>query len=173
MKKIIKHYPMTGRLIVTRGYGSWVNNSCGTVSYGSAGWLTTTCAISAYHHWCCEFESRSGRGIQQYVIICLCNEAGWWFSPVSSINKTDSHNITEILLKVKLSTIKYKIKNRNTNSTTQTVTQHALAHVSHAIKQNTNSTRQLSFFTHTIKNRNSLPLSTVMNESLCCTLCDV
>jgi hypothetical protein len=27
----------------------------------------TTYAISAYHHWC-EFESRSGRGVQHYVI---------------------------------------------------------------------------------------------------------
>jgi hypothetical protein len=26
--------------------------------------LTTTYAISAYHHLCCEFESRSGRGVQ-------------------------------------------------------------------------------------------------------------
>jgi hypothetical protein len=26
--------------------------------------FTTTYAISAYHHWCCEFESRSGRGVQ-------------------------------------------------------------------------------------------------------------
>ena len=30
--------------------------------------FTTTCAISAYHHWCYEFESRSGRGVQHYVI---------------------------------------------------------------------------------------------------------
>jgi hypothetical protein len=33
---------------------------------------------------------------------------GWWFSlgtPVSSTNKTDCHNITEILLKVPLNTI--------------------------------------------------------------------
>jgi len=30
--------------------------------------LTTTYAISAYHHWCCQFESRSGRGVQQYAI---------------------------------------------------------------------------------------------------------
>jgi len=30
--------------------------------------FTTTCAISAYHHWCCEFKSRSGRGVQHYVI---------------------------------------------------------------------------------------------------------
>jgi len=31
-------------------------------------WFTTTYAISAYHHWCCEFESRSWRGGQHYVI---------------------------------------------------------------------------------------------------------
>ena len=30
--------------------------------------FTTTYAIRAYHHWCCEFESRSGRGVQHYVI---------------------------------------------------------------------------------------------------------
>jgi hypothetical protein len=30
--------------------------------------FTTTYAISAYHHWCCEFETWSGRGVQHYVI---------------------------------------------------------------------------------------------------------
>ena len=30
--------------------------------------FTTTCAISAYHHWCCELESRLERGLQHYVI---------------------------------------------------------------------------------------------------------
>jgi hypothetical protein len=30
--------------------------------------LTTTCAISAYHHWYCEFDSRPGQGVQHYVI---------------------------------------------------------------------------------------------------------
>jgi hypothetical protein len=30
--------------------------------------FTTAYAISAYHHWCCEFESRSGRGVEHYVI---------------------------------------------------------------------------------------------------------
>jgi len=29
--------------------------------------FTTTNANNAYHHWCCEFESRSGRGVQHYV----------------------------------------------------------------------------------------------------------
>jgi len=30
--------------------------------------FTTAYTISAYHHWCCEFESRSGRGVQHFVI---------------------------------------------------------------------------------------------------------
>jgi len=30
--------------------------------------FTTTNAISAYHHRCCEFESQSGLGVQHYVI---------------------------------------------------------------------------------------------------------
>jgi hypothetical protein len=30
--------------------------------------FTTTYAISVYRHWCCEFESWSGRGVQHYVI---------------------------------------------------------------------------------------------------------
>ena len=45
--------------------------------------FTTTYATSAYHHRCCEFEST-----------------------VSFTNKTDPHDITEILLKVALNTIK-------------------------------------------------------------------
>jgi hypothetical protein len=38
-----------------------------------------------------------------------CNALHWWFSPctpVSTTNKTDRHDITEILLKVALNTIK-------------------------------------------------------------------
>ena len=30
--------------------------------------FTTTYAIAAYHHWCCGFDSRSGRGVLHYVI---------------------------------------------------------------------------------------------------------
>jgi hypothetical protein len=30
--------------------------------------FTTTYAINTYHHWCCEFESRSGWGVKHYVI---------------------------------------------------------------------------------------------------------
>jgi len=72
--------------------------------------FTTTHAINTYHHWCCEFESRSGRGVQHYVIkFCQWLAAGRWLSPGppdSYTNKTDRHDITEILLKVALNTIK-------------------------------------------------------------------
>jgi hypothetical protein len=43
-----------------------------------------------------------------YDIVCQWLAAGRWFStdtPVSSTNKTDRHNIAEILLKVALNTI--------------------------------------------------------------------
>ena len=84
---------------------------------------TTTHAMSAYHHRCCEFESLSGRDVQHYSVksryqwhqtslcdkVCQWLATGRWFSPgppVSSTNKTDHHDITEILLKVVLNTIK-------------------------------------------------------------------
>ena len=38
-------------------------------------------------------------------ILSLSVATGRWFSPVSSTNKTDRHDITEILLKVAFSTI--------------------------------------------------------------------
>ena len=51
------------------------------------------------------------RMVVRFVTTYLCNQvlaAGRWFSqgtPISSTNKTDRHNITEILLKVALNTI--------------------------------------------------------------------
>ena len=72
--------------------------------------FTTTYAISAYHHWCCEFESRWGWSVQHYVIkVCQWLVTGRWFSPgplVSSTKKANCHNIAEIWLKVALNTIK-------------------------------------------------------------------
>jgi len=44
--------------------------------------------------------------------VCHWLAAGWWFSPgtpVSSNNKTDCHDITEILMKVALNTITLKV----------------------------------------------------------------
>ena len=74
--------------------------------------FTTTYAISTYHHWCCKFESRSGRGVLDTT---LCDKVFQWLAtrrsfspgpPVYSTNKTDCQDITEILLKVALNTIK-------------------------------------------------------------------
>jgi hypothetical protein len=69
--------------------------------------FTTTCAHSAYHHLSCEFEPHSLRGVLDTTSCdkdCQLHVTGWWFSLdtlVPSTNKTDRHDITEILLKVK------------------------------------------------------------------------
>jgi len=66
-----------------------------------------TIAIGVHHHWCCGFDSRSGRGVQHYMIKFVSDLR--WFSlgpPLSSTNKTDRHSITEILLEMALNTIK-------------------------------------------------------------------
>jgi hypothetical protein len=76
--------------------------------------FTTTYEISVSHQSCCEFESRSGQGVQPYEIKFVSD-----FSPeppVSTTNKTDCHDITEILLKGELNTINQtKINKININ----------------------------------------------------------
>ena len=76
--------------------------------------LTTTCAISAYHHLSCEFEPHSGEvySIQHYVTGRLFSPG----TPVSSTNKTPCHNVTEILLKVALSTVNLDLAYNYKNS---------------------------------------------------------
>ena len=75
--------------------------------------FTTTCAISAYHHYKV-VSSNLVHGeiylIQHYVIkfVSDLREVDGLFSPgppVSSTDKTDRHDITEILLKVALNNI--------------------------------------------------------------------
>ena len=65
-----------------------------------------TCTISVYHHLNCEFEPRSWRRV--------LDKFGQWLAtgqmvsqgtPLSPINKSDRHDITEILLKAALITI--------------------------------------------------------------------
>jgi len=73
--------------------------------------FTTACAICAYHHYSCEFEPRSWRGVLDTTLcdkVCQLFATGRWFSPwspVSSANKTECHDITEILLKLAPNTI--------------------------------------------------------------------
>jgi hypothetical protein len=70
--------------------------------------FTTTYAIGACHHWCCEFESRKSRCTTLRDKVYQWLATGRWFSQgtlVSSANKTYCHDITEILLKVAWNTI--------------------------------------------------------------------
>ena len=63
----------------------------------------------------CAFESRSGRGVQHYMIQFvsgLRQDGGFLGSSFSSNNKTDRHDINDILLNVALSTITQATKQR-------------------------------------------------------------
>jgi len=79
--------------------------------------FTTTYVISAYHHWHCKFVSRSGEVylIQHYVIKFVSDlQQDGGFPPgtsVSTTNKTNHHDIAEILLKVVLNTISLTLYN--------------------------------------------------------------
>ena len=56
----------------------------------------------------CHTLLRSWRGVFDTTLcdqVCQRLAAGWWFYSVSSTNKTDRHDITEILLKVAINTI--------------------------------------------------------------------
>ena len=74
--------------------------------------MTTTYETSTYHHWHCKFVWIPVRwGVLNITLcdqVCQWLATGWCFSPgtpVSSISKTDCHDITEILLEVGLNTI--------------------------------------------------------------------
>ena len=66
------------------------------------GGFSTTCAISAYHQQCCQFKTLSWRDVLDTILcdkVCQWLVTGVWFSPgtpVSSTNKTDRYDITEI-----------------------------------------------------------------------------
>ena len=70
--------------------------------------FTTIYAIGAYHYWCCEFESWSGRGVQHYVIKFGSDlpQVGGLLRVILFSPPIDCHNITEILLNVAINTIK-------------------------------------------------------------------
>ena len=71
--------------------------------------FTTTYAVGAYHHWYCEFESRSGRGVQHYVLKFVSDfrqisDFLWFIRFPPPI--IDRHDISEICLKAALNTTK-------------------------------------------------------------------
>jgi hypothetical protein len=75
-------------------------------------WVSTTTKVVSHS----EFESHSWQGVFDTTLcdqVCQQLTAGLWFSPgtmVSSNNKTDHQDITEILLKVVLNTITLNFK---------------------------------------------------------------
>jgi hypothetical protein len=78
-------------VMVVLVYGSWIYN-----------FLCNQC-LSPLKLWVRNLFRRGVCNMSDNV--CQWLAAGWWFSPgtsVSSTNKTDRHNITEILLKVAL-----------------------------------------------------------------------
>jgi hypothetical protein len=103
--------------------------------------FTTTYAISGYRHWCCEYESRSGRGVQQYVIkfVSDLRQVGGFLRvlryppPIKLIDA--------IYLKywwVSLNTIKQTIKQILNKSTVEFVSFWTQVTYSHACKYNMN-----------------------------------
>ena len=65
--------------------------------------FTDTYSISAIFHKRCLFESRSWQGVLYTTLcdkVCQSLAASQWFYPVTSNNKTDRHDIAEILLKL-------------------------------------------------------------------------
>ena len=66
--------------------------------------FTITCSTKAVLHQRCEFVSRSWRGVF-YATLCEKVSVTCDRSVVFSTNKTDHHDITEILLKVAVTTI--------------------------------------------------------------------
>jgi hypothetical protein len=63
--------------------------------------FTTTYAINAHHRWYCEFESRSGRGVQHYVIKFVSDldgGSGQNHRPAASRWQNLSHNVEHLVL---------------------------------------------------------------------------
>jgi len=83
--------------------------------------LTTTYVISVYHHLSCVFEPCLWQGALDTKLcdkVCQWLAAGQWSSPgtpVSPNNKTDRHDITQILLKMALNIINHKPINQLSN----------------------------------------------------------
>jgi hypothetical protein len=121
-QRIIMTYWVAWLLMIYLWY-SECQNSYTTIIYNSL-WLSshiTEIHVPKSIVWYgkpqkAQFEPRSWRGVLDTTLcdkVCQWLATGRWFSPgtqVSSTNRTDRHNITEILLKVTLNTINHHQK---------------------------------------------------------------
>ena len=106
--------------------------------------FTTIYVISVYHHWCCEFESRPGWGVQHHVIkfVSDMGQVGGFLRVL--------HDITEIVLKVALNTIKQTNIHILGNVTmTQFITN--MTHIWKGIKEDRHSLALWLFDSHMCK----------------------
>jgi hypothetical protein len=71
--------------------------------------FATTNAISAYHYWCCECESRPGRGVQHYVIKCVSD-----LRQVGSFIKIKKYEWPKVQLKRSLSKEHQRLRQTHT-----------------------------------------------------------
>ena len=109
----VKEYAFTHLLISHKTYSLEIlrgRSGCDHMVIG----FTTTYAISAITTNVVSWNS-ARRSVLDTTLcdkVCQCLVTGWWFPPgslVFSTNKTDRHNITEILLKVELNTLTLEI----------------------------------------------------------------
>jgi len=103
--RLLNHYVSH---IFCRSYGSWIylcNQCLSPLKLWVRIPLIERC-IHCINNW--SYLIIGCYSIQHYVIVCQWHATGCWFSqdtPVSSTNKTDPHDIAEILLKMALNTI--------------------------------------------------------------------
>ena len=80
--------------------------------------FTTTYVISTYHNYSCEFEFHSYRGLFDATLsVFQWLAVGRWFSPGSSPNRNDHHDITELLLQVAINNNSHAYANKWKNIT--------------------------------------------------------
>jgi hypothetical protein len=100
-------------IIPFKSYASYTDRreSLWSCSYGSLiyNYLGNRCISPLKLSDRIPFMVRWTRNNLMYHKVCQWLATGRWFSPVSSANKTDRHDIAEILLKVVLNTINRSI----------------------------------------------------------------
>ena len=63
-RPVASHWQILSHNVVSSLHGVQTHN----ISVIGTDYTGSTSCKSTYHHWCCGFESRSGRGVQHYVI---------------------------------------------------------------------------------------------------------
>jgi hypothetical protein len=108
----IQHYFPNNRIyLFTKRLSQVLYNIGSSWSWSYGSWIYDYLCNQCLSPLSCEFEPCSWRGVLDTTLsdkVCQWLTTGWQFSPgtpVSCTNKSDRHDIIEILLKVALNTI--------------------------------------------------------------------